>query len=543
MCQPARPSCAVLCVCASIGLHAQEASRPTQLGQSLTDHGGSSGGASAAASSRSHKQQAGTVAAVANADAEVLAGQPSSGRKPPWNKGLSIPEETRAKISLAQKRRWKKNPGLRSAIGAKLAGKTPWNKGLKMSEETRAKMSAARLNSTHMPATLKKMSQSHTGKRHTPATLKALSAKLSGRAKPEEHRQAIAAAQRRRHAATRVLRAIEEVHGATAESPRFDPSRFRSSSAGVSSSGLKGVKGSRPATRTQVLATYRNQLREYRALQEELTHWTEAFAQRHGRKPRLIDVERTGIEWLIAKYKCYVMMRERLVMDTPQLRDKLMTAKPGAGEALTSMDESSSPSGGVSSGAARYAAAMEHRRAQAARAAPPAAADLAAAATAASPPLSSMAPRSVAASPVPWAVAPAARPAAVEGPSASGQLPTSSTAAGTAVDHDGRAAAEVDAVQTPAGSGPSHHAAVPSPQQPAASPRLRALQSAPANAPQRVRSAMAAALQYRAKKASETAAAASAAANAAAQPPAARPPRRTPLAADPATRLGTQADE
>lgn len=42
-----------------------------------------------------------------------------------------------------------------------------------------------------------------------------------------------------------------------------------------------------------------------------------------------------GIEWLIAKYKCYVMMRERLVMDTPQLRDKLMTAKPGAGGTLS----------------------------------------------------------------------------------------------------------------------------------------------------------------------------------------------------------------
>jgi hypothetical protein len=44
-----------------------------------------------------------------------------------------------------------------------------------------------------------------------------------------------------------------------------------------------------------VLATYRNQLREYRALQEELTPWTHAFQQRHGRKPRLADVEHTGM--------------------------------------------------------------------------------------------------------------------------------------------------------------------------------------------------------------------------------------------------------
>lgn len=48
------------------------------------------------------------------------------------------------------------------------------------------------------------------------------------------------------------LLSIRQVHGATAEAPRFDPSRFRSSSAGVSSSGLKGVKGSRPPSRTQV---------------------------------------------------------------------------------------------------------------------------------------------------------------------------------------------------------------------------------------------------------------------------------------------------
>lgn len=43
------------------------------------------------------------------------------------------------------------------------------------------------------------------------ATLEALSAVQSGRPKSDDHRQAIAAAQRRRHAACRVLRAIEEV--------------------------------------------------------------------------------------------------------------------------------------------------------------------------------------------------------------------------------------------------------------------------------------------------------------------------------------------
>jgi hypothetical protein len=51
---------------------------------------------------------------------QVSAGQPSTGRKPPWNKGRSLSAQTRAKISLSQKRRWKKNPDLRATVGAKL---------------------------------------------------------------------------------------------------------------------------------------------------------------------------------------------------------------------------------------------------------------------------------------------------------------------------------------------------------------------------------------------------------------------------------------
>lgn len=49
-----------------------------------------------------------------------------------------------------------------------------------------------------------------------------------------------------------MLARLYQVHGATAEAPRFDASRFRNSNPGSSSSGLKGVKGSKPPTRTQV---------------------------------------------------------------------------------------------------------------------------------------------------------------------------------------------------------------------------------------------------------------------------------------------------
>lgn len=50
----------------------------------------------------------------------------------------------------------------------------------------------------------------------------------------------------------------------------------------------------KPATKAQIMAAYKSQLREYRLLQEELGPWTQAFKAQHGRKPCLSDVERTG---------------------------------------------------------------------------------------------------------------------------------------------------------------------------------------------------------------------------------------------------------
>ena len=69
--QPPRSPCAALCVCASTGLTtASDIPRPAQLGQSLTDHSGTTGGTAAAPSSR---LQSGPLSAVATLDAEVSA--------------------------------------------------------------------------------------------------------------------------------------------------------------------------------------------------------------------------------------------------------------------------------------------------------------------------------------------------------------------------------------------------------------------------------------------------------------------------------------
>ena len=81
-----------------------------------------------------------------------------------------------------------------------------------MSDETRAKMSQAKTNRTVPKDVRRKMSASHQGKKHSAETASLLSSKLRGRAKSPAHRMAIAAAQRKRHAAARVLKAVEDVH-------------------------------------------------------------------------------------------------------------------------------------------------------------------------------------------------------------------------------------------------------------------------------------------------------------------------------------------
>ena len=53
----------------------------------------------------------------------------------------------------------------------------------------------------------------------------------------------------------------------------------------------------RPARNEAVVEEFVGQLRQFRALQQELAPWTEAFRARTGRKPRVEDVELTGKYW------------------------------------------------------------------------------------------------------------------------------------------------------------------------------------------------------------------------------------------------------
>ncbi|KAK9867370.1 hypothetical protein WJX84_003848 [Apatococcus fuscideae] len=235
------------------------------------------------------------------------------------------------RISDSMLLNWHQAPNRRLAVSEKLKGREPWNKGKALSAETRAKMSRSHTGLKHSPAVRKKQSKSHMGLLHSGETMALLSEQQWGRPKSEEHRQKIAAAQARRHAAQRVLKAVEAVHRSASGG---DDGGAAAGSQPLSPGCLPGKFPGRPAdmggrmTRGSVVRNYKAQLREYRALQAELAPWTAAFQGQYGRKPRLGDVELTGISWLITKYKHYLILRERVLSDSNVLRSKLDSAAP-----------------------------------------------------------------------------------------------------------------------------------------------------------------------------------------------------------------------
>jgi hypothetical protein len=58
--------------------------------------------------------------------------------------------------------------------------------------------------------------------------------------------------------------------------------------------GGKGRAKRKPPVNDAVIGDFVSQLREFRALQEELAPWTTEFRERNGRKPTVVDVELTG---------------------------------------------------------------------------------------------------------------------------------------------------------------------------------------------------------------------------------------------------------
>lgn len=231
-----------------------------------------------------------------------------------WNKGLPVPDSVKMKLSASMKERWK-DPEYRESVSAAMQGKPAWNKGKHLSMETREKMRQAKLNHTVSKETRQKMSEARKGKSLDPEAASLVSQKLKGVPKSEEHKENIASAMRKRHAAIRVLTAVESVYENTEAGARDS----------VAAVGKRQIYSAKKQATSQVLSEFKAELREYRALQDELSPWTQAFVNRHDRKPSMADVERTGISWLVTRYKRYVLLRERLFHQTSILRKKIGT--------------------------------------------------------------------------------------------------------------------------------------------------------------------------------------------------------------------------
>ena len=230
-----------------------------------------------------------------------------------WNKGVPVSDEVKVKLSERMKEKWQ-DPEYRNAVSTSLQGREAWNKGKTLSPETRQKMSEAKMNHPVSKETRRKMSEARKGKPLDPKAAAIVSEKLKGVPKSEEHRENIAAAMRKRHAAIRVLNAVESVYESTGKN---------STETNISTIGKRQINSAYKQATSQVLGEFKAELREYRALQEELSPWTDAYVNRHGKKPSMSDVERTGISWLVTRYKRYVLLRERLFTQTHLLRRKL----------------------------------------------------------------------------------------------------------------------------------------------------------------------------------------------------------------------------
>lgn len=283
--------------------------------------------------------------------------------KPAWNKGRSMSANAKQQLSKSQKNRWKQQPALRGLVSSKLKGKEPWNKGQQLHQQTCEKMSAAKQGHTVPRSVCAKMSRSHAGLRPSQASRAAMSQAATGVPKTAEHKAKIAAAQRRRHAAARALTAVEAFHRGSDSALPAGPQSSNQSSPGKGKgrrSSVRCLSGrssqGKSLTKTQIMTAYKAELREYRLLQEELGPWTQAFKAQHGRKPGLLDVERTGIAWLLDKFKAYVILRDRLLSDTSILRDKLEVAAPEVANGQSNANASTSRAAGMK--AASYATKM-----------------------------------------------------------------------------------------------------------------------------------------------------------------------------------------
>lgn len=124
---------------------------------------------------------------------EALKGRKQT--KPPWNKGVTMSDEFREKMSRAKKGKPSPHKGVKYSDEIRLKmslahkGKPNGRKGIKASEEARKKNSEAQKGKIITEETRRKMSDSLKGRIITPETKAKISAKNKGRQVSEEHRE------------------------------------------------------------------------------------------------------------------------------------------------------------------------------------------------------------------------------------------------------------------------------------------------------------------------------------------------------------------
>lgn len=119
--------------------------------------------------------------------------------RPSWNKGISMPEETKLKLSLAKKGTPPPNKGKPMSAETKLKvslakkGTPAWNKGKKLSEETKSKLTFFEKGRTpwnkgkpQLPHVIEAARQSNLGKKQSEETKQKRREKAIGRKMSEE---------------------------------------------------------------------------------------------------------------------------------------------------------------------------------------------------------------------------------------------------------------------------------------------------------------------------------------------------------------------
>lgn len=172
-----------------------------------------------------------------------------------------------------------------------------------------------------------------------------LAASKVGKHMSEDTRAKISAVQRRRQQERRSLAVPAGDNTATVLWPkRKGPTAGAAASpaAGATSppraqQSVGKVAGGRRGQEVNV-AQFKDDLRRFRLVREEVEAWSDGFKIEHQRRPTMSDIRRSQIPWLIEKFEEYSMLRRNLLTNAPNLRGALGTGGMPGGDDVDDLD-------------------------------------------------------------------------------------------------------------------------------------------------------------------------------------------------------------